>query len=113
MAQSEWLRQYVWIASSIFIKPKNNLVEMRGRIWKRLVLKRMEDLGLYEKLRIKAFDWHNKFVRTKMRPKEETKIELQREICQIFSDLQVEICRISVRQMDGQPDRPTDGQTLL
>ena len=29
----------------------------------------------------------NKFVRTKMRPKEGTKIELQREICQILSDL--------------------------
>jgi len=31
----------------------------------------------------------NKFVRTKMRPKEGTKIELQREICQILSDLEV------------------------
>ena len=28
-----------------------------------------------------------KFVRTKMRPKEGTKIELQREICQILSDM--------------------------
>ena len=38
-----------------------------------------------------------KFVRTKMRPKEGTKIELQREICQILSDLlelQVQICQI-------------------
>ena len=29
----------------------------------------------------------NKFVRTKMRPKKEAKIQLQREICQIPSDL--------------------------
>ena len=29
----------------------------------------------------------NKFVQTKMRPKEGTKMELLREICQILSDL--------------------------
>ena len=38
-----------------------------------------------------------KIVRTKMRPKGGTKIELQKEICQILSDLsdlQVKICQI-------------------
>ena len=35
----------------------------------------------------KKIDKYYKFVRTKMRPKEGTKIELQREICQILLDL--------------------------
>ena len=70
----------------------------------------------------------NKFVRTKMRPEEGTKIELQIEICQILSICQ--ICKFRFvrfirfadfrdlkktgdgptnRRMDG----PTDGRTLL
>ena len=55
----------------------------------------------------------NKFVRTKMRLKEETKIQLQREICKICK-----ICRFqsnsSVRKKratHGRTDPRTDGQT--
>ena len=57
-----------------------------------------------------------------MRRKEGTKIELQREICQILSDLlelQVKICQIcQIYQFprfkktgDRWTDRPTDGRT--
>ena len=69
----------------------------------------------------------NKFVRIMMRPKEGTEIELQREICQILSDLsdlQVKICQVHQicrfpqfkkngrRTTDRQTNRLTDGQTL-
>ena len=69
----------------------------------------------------------NKFVQTKMRPKEGTKIELQRDMSDFvrfvrfvrFSGLDLSdlsdlpISAIKKRETDGQTDRPTNGQSLL
>ena len=69
---------------------------------------------------LKVVQTINKFVRTKMRLKEGTKIELQRQICQILSDLQVcsflrfvNFRDLKKRETDRLMDRRTDGQTLL
>ena len=60
--------------------------------------------------------FRNKFVRTKMRPKEGTKIEMQRDLsdlsafvrfCQILSDLLISSTGWTDRRTDG----PTDGWT--